>query len=75
MGLAISVFSNDLGATLILGLAERTGFDLSERSDAAKLRDDLASMCADNKSPRLRHAPLLLGNSPVEFGPQPCPWP
>lgn len=50
----ISAFSNDLGGTIILGLAERTGFDLSEGFDAAKMRDDLASMCADNMSPPIR---------------------
>ena len=50
----ISAFSNDLGGTIILGLAERTGFGLADGFDAAKMRDDLASMCADNMSPPVR---------------------
>jgi ATP-dependent DNA helicase RecG len=50
----ISAFSNDLGGTIILGLAERTGFGLADGFDAAKMRDDLASMCADSMSPPIR---------------------
>lgn len=50
----ISAFSNDLGGTIILGLAERTGFGLADRFNAAKMRDDLASMCADSMSPPIR---------------------
>lgn len=50
----ISAFSNDLGGTIILGLAERTGFGLADGFNAAKMRNDLASMCADSMSPPVR---------------------
>src|SRR5207244_2046411 len=43
----LSAFSNTRGGSIILGLAERTGFEIVGVKNAGKLQQDLASMCSD----------------------------
>jgi ATP-dependent DNA helicase RecG len=50
----ISAFSNGSGGTVILGLDERAGFTPAAGFDARKMRDDLASLCADAVRPPVR---------------------
>ena len=50
----VSAFSNDQGGLLLLGLDEQTGFTPAPGFDAAKMRDDLASMCSDAFEPPVR---------------------
>ncbi len=50
----LSAFSNDEGGILVLGLDESTGFAPASGFDAVKIRDDLASMCADAMQPPVR---------------------
>ena len=50
----LSAFSNDVGGTIILGLDERRGFQSAQGFNAAKIRDDLASMCSDELHPPVR---------------------
>jgi len=50
----ISAFSNDRGGTIILGLDERANFALAAGFDAARMRDALASACADEMEPPVR---------------------
>lgn len=50
----LSAFSNDHGGTLILGLAEEDGFATVKIEDPSKIRDDLASLCADVMEPPVR---------------------
>lgn len=50
----LSAFSNDHGGVLLLGLAEGEGFVPAKGFDAAKTRDDLASLCSDAMEPPVR---------------------
>lgn len=50
----ISAFSNDRGGTVILGLDERADFALAEGFDPVRIRDALASACADDLEPPVR---------------------
>jgi ATP-dependent DNA helicase RecG len=50
----LSAFSNDTGGTLVLGLDERTGFRPVAALEAARLRDGLDAMCADEMYPPVR---------------------
>ena len=50
----ISAFSNDRGGQLVLGLDENQGFSLAPGFNAAKVRDDLASLCSDAFEPPVR---------------------
>ena len=50
----LSAFSNDRGGVLLLGLDEGSGFQPAAGFDAAKIRDDLASMCSDALEPPVR---------------------
>lgn len=50
----LSAFSNDRGGLLLLGLAEESGFSPAPGFDAAKTRDDLASLCSDVMEPPVR---------------------
>ena len=50
----LSAFSNGSGGTVILGLDERLGFAPVGRIEAAKLRDALDAMCADDLHPPVR---------------------
>jgi ATP-dependent DNA helicase RecG len=50
----LSAFSNGTGGILILGLDERAGSAVVGGFDARKMRDDLASMCADEMYPPVR---------------------
>jgi ATP-dependent DNA helicase RecG len=50
----LSAFSNDRGGVLLLGLAENQGFGPAAGFDAAKARDDLASLCSDVMEPPVR---------------------
>lgn len=50
----LSAFSNDRGGVLLLGLDEGTGFQAAPGFDAAKIRDDLASLCSDALEPPVR---------------------
>ncbi len=49
----LSAFSNDRGG-LLLGLAEESGFAPAPGFDAAKTRDDLASLGSDVMEPPVR---------------------
>lgn len=50
----LSAFSNGRGGVVILGLAESDGFLPATGFDPAKIRDDLASCCADELTPPVR---------------------
>jgi ATP-dependent DNA helicase RecG len=50
----ISSFSNGTGGTIILGLDERSGFAPAAPFDAARIRDDLASLCSTDMEPPVR---------------------
>lgn len=50
----LSAFSNDHGGQLLLGLDEANGFSPAAGFDAAKIRDDLASLCSDVMEPPVR---------------------
>jgi len=50
----LSAFSNDRGGVLLLGLDEGIGFQAAPGFDAAKIRDDLASLCSDALEPPVR---------------------
>ena len=50
----LSAFSNDRGGLLLLGLAEGSGFAPAPGFNAAKTRDDLASLCSDVMQPPVR---------------------
>lgn len=50
----LSAFSNDQGGILLLGLDESDGFPPARGFDAAKIRDDLASLCSDALEPPVR---------------------
>jgi ATP-dependent DNA helicase RecG len=50
----LSAFSNDQGGLLLLGLDERAGFIPAAGFAAAKVRDDLASLCSDAMEPPVR---------------------
>lgn len=50
----VSAFSNDQGGLILLGLDENSGFAPTARFDAAKMRDDLASLCTDAFEPPVR---------------------
>lgn len=50
----LSAFSNDRGGVLLLGLDEGSGFQPAAGFDAAKICDDLASMCSDALEPPVR---------------------
>lgn len=50
----LSAFSNDRGGLLLLGLAEEDDFRPAAGFDAAKIRDDLASLCSDTLAPPVR---------------------
>ena len=50
----LSAFSNDRGGLLLLGLAEEAGFAPAPGFDAAKTRNDLASLCSDVMEPAVR---------------------
>ncbi|MFQ1003544.1 ATP-binding protein [Modestobacter sp. SSW1-42] len=50
----LSSFSNESGGTILLGLAEDEGFAAVGVDDAGKVRDDLASLCADGMEPPVR---------------------
>jgi len=50
----LSAFSNGRGGLLVLGLAEADGFQPAPGFDPAKIRDDLASCCADDLTPPVR---------------------
>lgn len=52
----LSAFSNDRGGLLVLGLSEQDGFQTAAGFDAAKTRDDLASLCSDAMEPPVRAA-------------------
>jgi ATP-dependent DNA helicase RecG len=50
----LSAFSNGTGGTLILGLDEQAGFRPAAGFEAARVRDGLARMCADDLQPPVR---------------------
>lgn len=50
----LSSFSNESGGTLLLGLAEEQEFAAVGVDDPKKVRDDLASLCADGMEPPVR---------------------
>jgi len=50
----LSAFSNDRGGLVLLGPAEESGFAPAADFDAAKTRDDLASLCSDAVEPPVR---------------------
>lgn len=50
----LSAFSNDRGGLLLLGLAEESGFAPAAGFDAAKTRNDLASLCSNVMEPPVR---------------------
>lgn len=50
----LSAFSNDRGGLLLLGLAEESGFAPAPGFDAARTRDNLASLCSDVMEPPVR---------------------
>ncbi len=51
---SISAFANGSGGTVVLGLAEEDGFAAVGVEDPVKVRDDLASLCADGFVPPVR---------------------
>lgn len=50
----VSAFSNDHGGLLLLGLDEQAGFTTAPGFNAAKIRDDLGSLCSDVFEPPVR---------------------
>lgn len=50
----LSAFSNTAGGTIILGVAEAAGFEMTGVENPAKISDDLASACANEMEPPLR---------------------
>lgn len=50
----VSAFCNDQGGLLLLGLDEEAGFTVPSSFDAAKIRDDLASLLSDAFEPPVR---------------------
>ncbi|MEO3861154.1 ATP-binding protein [Acrocarpospora sp. B8E8] len=50
----LSAFSNDRGGTIILGLDEGTNFGLADGFDPIRVRDALATACADDLEPPVR---------------------
>lgn len=50
----LSAFSNDRGGVLLLGLAEESRVAPAPDFDAARTRDDLASLCSDVVEPPVR---------------------
>jgi ATP-dependent DNA helicase RecG len=56
----LSAFSNGTGGTLVLGLDEQAGFRPAAGFEAARVRDGLARMCADDLQPPVDGGHLLV---------------